>query len=238
MVIKNFIFNRDVLRSRLNYIKLGESWCETKDTLDENQKKSLLNSFMDKMKGIRKTEITSSEKNYYNPQREEMNMGSPIDVQVQIGETLHQLVHHLRINNIMNISSFEEYYKEDLIAEIAAAEYSAKLSLSKIIDERLASRLEYYRSKGSSNSYIDSVLSEAKKSSVQLSTFLNNGIEQEEDELSSKDEELDLQTITPGNIDADGDGIIDSQENFHADKKQGSREKEQFSHSIHHRAFR
>jgi hypothetical protein len=222
----------------LNNIKLGESWSDTKDSLDENQKKSLLNSFMDKMKGIRKTEITSSEKNYYNPQREEMNMGSPTDVQVQIGETLHQLVHHLRINNIMNISSLEEYYKEDLIAEIAAAEYSAKLSLSKIIDERLASRLEYYRSKGSSNSYIDSVLSEAKKSSVQLSTFLNNGIEQEEDELSSKDEELDLQTITPGNIDADGDGIIDSQENFHADKKQGSREKEQFSHSIHHRAFR
>lgn len=54
MVIKNFIFNRDALRSRLNYIKLGESWCETKDTLDENQKTSLLNSFMDKMKGIRK----------------------------------------------------------------------------------------------------------------------------------------------------------------------------------------
>ena len=165
-------------------------------------------------------------------------MGSPTDVQVQIGETLHQLVHHLRINKIMNISSLEEYYKEDLIAEIAAAEYSAKLSLSKIIDERLASRLDYYRSKGSSNSYIDSVLSEAKKSSVQLSSFLNNGIEQEEDELSSKDEELDLQTTTPGNIDADGDGIIDSQENFHADKKQGSREKEHFSHSIHHRAFR
>ena len=102
---------------------------------------------MDKMKGIRQTEITSSEKNYYNPQREEMNMGSPTDVQVQIGETLHQLVHHLRINKIMNISSLEEYYKEDLIAEIAAAEYSAKLLLSKIIDERLASRLDYYRSK-------------------------------------------------------------------------------------------
>ena len=49
MVIKNFIFNRDTLRSRLNNIKLGESWSDTKDSLDENQKKSLLNSFMDKM---------------------------------------------------------------------------------------------------------------------------------------------------------------------------------------------
>ena len=29
MVIKNFIFNRDTLRSRLNNIKLGDSWSDT-----------------------------------------------------------------------------------------------------------------------------------------------------------------------------------------------------------------
>ena len=110
--------------------------------------------------------------------------------------------------------------------------------MSKIIDERLSSRLEYYRSKTTSNAYIDAVLKEARKSSLKLSSFLNNGLEQEEDEISSKEDELDLQTTTPGNIDADGDGIVDSQENYHAEKKQGAREKDHVSHTIHYRSFR
>ena len=190
------------------------------------------------MKGIKRSEITSSEKNYYNPQSDEMNMKSPFDLQIQIGEILHQLVHHLRKENIMKINSLEDYYKEDLIAEIAAADYSSKESLSKIIDERLSSRLEYYRNKTTSNAYIDSVLKEASKSSLKLSSFLNKGLEQEEDEISSKEDELDLQTTTPGNIDADGDGIVDSQENYHAEKKQGAREKDHVPHTMHYRSFR
>lgn len=138
----------------------------------------------------------------------------------------------------MKINSLEDYYKEDLIAEIAAADYSSKESLSKIIDERLSSRLEYYRSKTTSNTYMDSVLKEASKSSLKLSSFLNKGLEQEEDEISSKEDELDLQTTTPGNIDADGDGIVDSQENYHAEKKQGAREKDHVPHTMHYRSFR
>ena len=57
-------------------------------------------------------------------------------------------------------------------------------------------------------------------------------------DISSKEDELDLQTTTPGNIDADGDGIVDSQENYHAEKKQGAREKDHVPHTIHHRFFR
>ena len=238
MAAQNLNFNRDSLRSRLSSIKPGQTWFDVDTSLDENQKKVLLNSFIDKLKGIKRSEITSSEKNYYNPQSDEMNMKSPFDLQIQIGEILHQLVHHLRKENIMKINSLEDYYKEDLIAEIAAADYSSKESLSKIIDERLSSRLEYYRSKTTSNAYIDSVLKEASKSSLKLSSFLNKGLEQEEDEISSKEDELDLQTTTPGNIDADGDGIVDSQENYHAEKKQGAREKDHVPHTMHYRSFR
>ena len=238
MASQNLNFNRDSLRSRLSSIKPGQTWFDVDTSLDDKQKNVLLDSFINKLKGIKRSEITSSEKNYYNPQSDEMNMNSPSDLQIQIGEILHQLVHHLRKENIMKINSLEDYYKEDLIAEIAAADYSSKESLSKIIDERLSSRLEYYRSKTTSNAYIDSVLKEARKSSLKLSSFLNNGLEQEEDEISSKEDELDLQTTTPGNIDADGDGIVDSQENYHAEKKQGAREKDHVSHTIHYRSFR
>lgn len=238
MAAQNLNFNRDSLRSRLSSIKPGQTWFDVDTSLDEKQKKVLLNSFIDKLKGIKRSEITSSEKNYYNPQSDEMNMKSPFDLQIQIGEILHQLVHHLRKENIMKINSLEDYYKEDLIAEIAAADYSSKESLSKIIDERLSSRLEYYRSKTTSNAYIDSVLKEASKSILKLSSFLNKGLEQEEDEISSKEDELDLQTTTPGNIDADGDGIVDSQENYHAEKKQGAREKDHVPHTMHYRSFR
>lgn len=238
MASQNLNFNRDSLRSRLSSIKPGQTWFDVDTSLDDKQKKVLLDSFINKLNGIKRSEITSSEKNYYNPQSDEMNMKSPSDLQIQIGEILHQLVHHLRKENIMKINSLEDYYKEDLIAEIAAADYSSKESLSKIIDERLSSRLEYYRSKTTSNAYIDSVLKEASKSSLKLSSFLNNGLEQEEDEISSKEDELDLQTTTPGNIDADGDGIVDSQENYHAEKKQGAREKDHVSHTIHYRSFR
>ena len=238
MAAQNLNFNRDSLRSRLSSIKPGQTWFDVDSSLDEKQKKVLLNSFIDKLKGIKRSEITSSEKNYYNPQSDEMNMKSPSDLQIQIGEILHQLVHHLRKENIMKINSLEDYYKEDLIAEIAAADYSSKESLSKIIDERLSSRLEYYRSKTTSNAYMDSVLKEASKSSLKLSSFLNKGLEQEEDEISSKEDELDLQTTTPGNIDADGDGIVDSQENYHAEKKQGAREKDHVPHTMHYRSFR
>ena len=238
MTSQNLNFNRDSLRSRLSSIKPGQTWFDVDTSLDDKQKKVLLDSFINKLKGIKRSEISSSEKNYYNPQSDEMNMKSPSDLQIQIGEILHQLVHHLRKENIMKINSLEDYYKEDLIAEIAAADYSSKESLSKIIDERLSSRLEYYRSKTTSNAYIDSVLKEASKSSLKLSSFLNNGLEQEEDEISSKEDELDLQTTTPGNIDADGDGIVDSQENYHAERKQGAREKDHVSHTIHYRPFR
>lgn len=238
MASQNLNFNRDSLRSRLSSIKPGQTWFDVDTSLDDKQKNVLLDSFINKLKGIKRSEITSSENNYYNPQSDEMNMKSPSDLQIQIGEILHQLVHHLRKENIMKINSLEDYYKEDLIAEIAAADYSSKESLSKIIDERLSSRLEYYRSKTTSNAYIDSVLKEARKSSLKLSSFLNNGLEQEEDEISSKEDELDLQTTTPGNIDADGDGIVDSQENYHAEKKQGAREKDHVSHTIHYRSFR
>lgn len=238
MAVQNLNFNRDFLRSRLSSIKPGQTWFDVDTSLDDKQKKVLLNSFIDKLKGIKRSEITSSEKNYYNPQSDEMNMKAPSDLQIQIGEILHQLVHHLRKENIKNIKSLEDYYKEDLIAEIAAADYSSQVSLSKIVDERLSSRLDYYRSKTSSNSYVDSVLKEANKSSIKLSSFLSNGIEQEEDENSSKEDELDLQTTTPGNIDADGDGIVDSQENYHAEKKQGAREKQSTTHTIHYRSFR
>ena len=238
MATQNLNFNRDTLRSRLSSIKPGQTWFDVDSSLDEKQKKVLLNSFINKLKGIKRSEITSSEKNYYNPQSDEMNMKSPSDLQIQIGEILHQLVHHLRKDNIMKINSLEDYYKEDLIAEIAAADYSSKESLSKIIDERLSSRLEYYRSKTISNAYMDSVLKEASKSSLKLFSFLNKGLEQEEDEISSKEDELDLQTTTPGNIDADGDGIVDSQENYHAEKKQGAREKDHVPHTMHYRSFR
>lgn len=238
MAAQNLNFNRDSLRSRLSSIKPGQTWFDVDTSLDDKQKKVLLNSFIDKLKGIKRSEITSSEKNYYNPQSDEMNMKSPSDLQIQIGEILHQLVHHLRKENIMKINSLEDYYKEDLIAEIAAADYSSKESLSKIIDERLSSRLEYYRSKTTSNAYMDSVLKEASKSSLKLSSFLNKGLEQEEDEIFSKEDELDLQTTTPGNIDADGDGIVDSQENYHAEKKQGAREKDHVPHTMHYRSFR
>lgn len=238
MAAQNLNLNRDSLRSRLSSIKPGQSWFDVDTSLDDKQKKVLLNSFIDKLKGIKRSEITSSEKNYYNPQSDEMNMKSPSDLQIQIGEILHQLVHHLRKENIMKINSLEDYYKEDLIAEIAAVDYSSKESLSKIIDERLSSRLEYYRSKTISNAYMDSVLKEASKSILKLSSFLNKDLEQEEDEISSKEDELDLQTTTPGNIDADGDGIVDSQENYHAEKKQGAREKDHISHTIHYRSFR
>ena len=238
MATQNLNFNRDSLRSRLSSIKPGQTWFDVDSSLDEKQKKVLLNSFIDKLKGVKRSEITSSEKNYYNPQSDEMNMKSPSDLQIQIGEILHQLVHHLRKENIMKINSLEDYYKEDLIAEIVAADYSSKESLSKIIDERLSSRLEYYHSKTMSNAYIDSVLKEASKSILKLSSFLNKGLEQEEDEISSKEDELDLQTTTPGNIDADGDGIVDSQENYHAEKKQGAREKDHVPHTMHYRSFR
>lgn len=238
MAAQNLNFNRDSLRSRLSSIKPGQTWFDVDSSLDEKQKKVLLNSFIDKLKGIKRSEITSSDKNYYNPQSDEMNMKSPSDLQIQIGEILHQLVHHLRKENIMKINSLEDYYKEDLIAEIVAADYSSKESLSKIIDERLSSRLEYYRSKTMSNAYIDSVLKEASKSILKLSSFLNKGLEQEEDEISSKEDELDLQTTTPGNIDSDGDGIVDSQENYHAEKKQGAREKDHVPHTMHYRSFR
>ena len=105
MAAQNLTLNRDSLRSRLSSIKPGQTWFDMDTSLDDKQKKVLLKSFIDKLKGIKRSEISPSEKNYYNPQSDEMNMKSPSDLQNQIGEILHQLVHHLRKENIKKIHS-------------------------------------------------------------------------------------------------------------------------------------
>ena len=83
-----------------------------------------------------------------------------------------------------------------------------------------------------SEEYADSVIKEANRTSRELSSFLgiNDNIEEDKEEDTSN--ELDLQSTTPGSLDEDGNGIVDSQENYAADRKQGSREKEYPRHSF------
>lgn len=233
-------FTSKILTDRLSSIGKGDKWITNEKFDNEKNIHLLLSILKDKMKNISQTDLSSPDidkervYSFYNPQIAEMNLRryTPGQDNQFIGDTLHLLAHHLRRDRINDIDALEAYYKEDLIAEVAAINIASKQSVSKEIDHRISNRLDYYQQKLTSEEYADSVIKEANRTSRELSSFLgiNDNIEEDKEEDTSN--ELDLQSTTPDSLDEDGNGIVDSQENYAADRKQGSREKEYPRHSF------
>ena len=67
--------------------------------------------------------------------------------------------------------------------------------------------------------YVKHVLDEASRTWVKSATFIEESVR-----TWSEDKKLDLRSLTPVDIDNDGNGIVDSEENLAADTKQGEGE--------------
>ena len=112
--------------------------------------------------------------------------------------------------------AFEPLVKEDLIAYVGAAmlgnlqNFEVTPSDShRFVKERLKTDPDYTRE----------VLQAAARSSSSIISYLNDI-----DEEVKKNPELDMRSLTPVDLDTDGNGIIDNTENLAPDKKQGEEE--------------
>lgn len=63
------------------------------------------------------------------------------------------------------------------------------------------------------------ILDKASASASKVSTFVEENVRS-----FGEDKKLDLRSLTPIDLDVDGNGVVESQENLVADKKQGVEE--------------
>ena len=74
------------------------------------------------------------------------------------------------------------------------------------------------------------ILDKASASAAKVSTFVEETIRS-----FGEDKKLDLRSLTPIDMDVDGNGIVESQENLAADKKQGEDEPASQSQDTSHK---
>lgn len=74
------------------------------------------------------------------------------------------------------------------------------------------------------------ILDKASASASKVSTFVEENVRS-----FGEDKKLDLRSLTPIDLDVDGNGVVESQENLDADKKQGVEESSSTSQDTSHR---
>lgn len=124
--------------------------------------------------------------------------------------------------------SYEEKSKEALVRSIAMGmlgnlyefQYSEKVPGS----NGLIARLER------DPAFSKEILDKASASAAKVSTFVEENVRS-----FGEDKKLDLRSLTPIDMDVDGNGIVESQENLAADKKQGEDEPASQSQDTSHK---
>lgn len=131
-----------------------------------------------------------------------------------------------------NSTSFEAVIKESLIAHIGSCMIGEKYDFK----TNLSDQNQYWKERLRNDpDYAKSVLRAAETSSNKIISYV-----EQLQKNAGKSQDLDLRSSTPVDMDVDGNGIVESQENLAADRKQGAseehEEKEDDSHR-HERRF-
>lgn len=121
-------------------------------------------------------------------------------------------------------SRFANVLTEDLIAHVGSRLIGQKYGY----DVGAAPESRYWKERLKTDpNYTKKVILSAEASSDRIVNYVNK--------LQSQNSNLDLRSATPVDIDVDGNGVVESQENLEADKKQGvSEEKGADNDESHH----
>lgn len=124
-------------------------------------------------------------------------------------------------------SRFEDILKESLIAHLGSGLVGQKYTYN--VGETTGSNYWKERLK-TDPSYTKDVVKAAERSSEKIISYVDK-LQKGQNQYSG----LDLRSTTPIDIDVDGNGIVESQENLEADKKQGASEEDSNEQGeVHH----
>lgn len=128
-------------------------------------------------------------------------------------------------------SRFEDILKESLIAHLGSGLVGQKYTYN--VGETTGSNYWKERLKSDPN-YTKEVVKAAERSSEKIISYVDK-LQKGQNQSSN----LDLRSTTPVDIDVDGNGIVESQENLAADKKQGASEEESNGQvEVHHQVHK
>lgn len=158
----------------------------------------------------------------------ELDMTVKKDVQLDYNERRDLAKNLLDYSRGKMPDSYEAKSKETLVRSIAMGmlgnfyefQYSEKVPGS----NSLIARLER------DPAFSKEILDKASASVAKVSTFIEENVRS-----FGEDKKLDLRSLTPINMDVDGNGIVESQENLAADKKQGEDEPASQSQDTSHK---
>lgn len=158
----------------------------------------------------------------------ELNMTVKKDVQLDYNERRDLAKNLLDYSRGKMPDSYEAKSKETLVRSIAMGmlgnlyefQYSEKVPGS----NGLIARLER------DPAFSKEILDKASASVAKVSTFVEENVRS-----FGEDKKLDLRSLTPIDMDVDGNGIVESQENLAADKKQGEDEPASQSQDTSHK---
>lgn len=158
----------------------------------------------------------------------ELDMTVKKDVQLDYNERRDLAKNLLDYSRGKMPDSYEAKSKETLVRSIAMGmlgnlyefQYSEKVPGS----NSLIARLER------DPAFCKEILDKASASVAKVSTFIEENVRS-----FGEDKKLDLRSLTPIDMDVDGNGIVESQENFAADKKQGEDEPASQSQDTSHK---
>lgn len=158
----------------------------------------------------------------------ELDMTIKKDVQLNYNERRDLAKNLLDYSRGKMLDSYEAKSKEALVRSIAMGmlgnlyefQYSEKVPGS----NGLIARLER------DPAFSKEILDKASASVAKVSTFVEENVRS-----FGEDKKLDLRSLTPIDMDVDGNGIVESQENLAADKKQGEDEPASQSQDTSHK---
>jgi len=158
----------------------------------------------------------------------ELDMTVKKDVQLDYNERRDLAKNLLDYSRGKMPNSYEAKSKETLVRSIAMGmlgnlyefQYSEKVPGS----NSLIARLER------DPAFSKEILDKASASVAKVSTFIEENVRS-----FGEDKKLDLRSLTPIDMDVDGNGIVESQENLAADKKQGEDEPASQSQDTSHK---
>lgn len=128
-------------------------------------------------------------------------------------------------------SQFASVLKEDLIAHIGSGLVGQKYGYE--VGKSVGDRFWHERLKNDPT-YTKEVVIAAEKSAERIFGYV-----EKLQKCQSQSSNLDLRSSTPVDLDVDGNGVIESQENLEPDKKQSSaEEKENGQDDVHHQEYR
>lgn len=158
----------------------------------------------------------------------ELDMTVKEDIQLDYNERRDLAKNLLDYSRGKMPDSYEAKSKETLVRSVAIGmlgnlydfQYSEKVSGS----NGLIARLER------DPAFSKEILDKASASVAKVSTFVEENVRS-----FGEDKKLDLRSLTPIDMDVDGNGIVESQENLAADKKQGEDEPASQSQDTSHK---